>query len=106
IIAYIAEDGLLSIFQAIGTKMPAAVVTTALVIVLCSIVCDCAAQIKNSVVHQPEICVVSRRNLERDEAIVNPVQVYLYRHRLFRCRFLLLVVLLRIVSGLLVSLHL
>ena len=107
VIAHVAEHRFLAVFETVGAKM----ITTAVragVVIVAAIVRDGAPHVKDAVVNQAQVRVIRRRNIQRDQPIVNPIQVDL--HRLLWLRVLvfvrlLLVVLLRVFAGFLVRLR-
>ena len=102
--AYIAQYRFFAVLQAVGAKVPAAAIRTA-IIILSLIVRDSATQVKKAVVNKPKVGVVCRRDIERHQAIVNSVQIHFDGNWLFCPRFFVfLIVLLRVLTRLLVCL--
>src|SRR5205085_11863863 len=100
-IAHIAQDRLLPVFKAVGTKMPAATVRAAIIVVIVAIVCDRPAHIEDTIVNQAQVRIVSRSNVERDEPIVQAVEVHFHWFLRLGILLLLLVVLLGVFASLL-----
>src|SRR5205085_1707161 len=73
-------------------------------IIVAAVVSNRAAQIENAVANHPEVRVVPGRNIERDQAIVNSIEIHLDRDRLPAAGLLVLVVLLCVVARLLIGL--
>src|SRR5437588_5198578 len=107
VIAYVAEHRFLAVFETVGAKMITAAVRAGVVIVA-AIVRDGAPHVKDAVVNHAKVRVIRRRNIQRDQTIVNPIQVDLHR-LLWFCVLvfvrLLLVVLLCVFAGFLVRLR-
>src|SRR5205085_2180941 len=107
VIGHVAEYRFFAVFQTVGAKMITAAVRAGVVIVA-AIVRDGAAHVKDAVVNHAKVRVIRRRNIQRDQTIVNPIQVDLHR-LLWLCVLvfvrLLLVVLLRVFAGFLVRLR-
>src|SRR4051812_31377109 len=80
------------------------------VLIFTPIVRHGAAQVEDAVVDHAQVRVVRRRNVERDQAIVNPVEVHFHDNRLPAASVLILilvfVVLLDVVGRFLVGLRL
>src|SRR6476659_4282460 len=101
ITAHVAVNGLFAIFEAIGAQMITAAIRAGLV-VIAAIIRHGPAQVENAIAHHPQAPVVGGRNIERNEPVVNPVEVYFDRDRFLRSGFFVFVVFLGVVTMLLI----
>ena len=70
----VAKHGLFAIFQAVGAEVIFPLLGLARIIVLAFLICDGAAEIKDPVVHQPQVAVVGGLDLQSDQAVVNAIE--------------------------------
>src|SRR5205814_7201522 len=77
-------DCLLAIFKAVRAKVSFAITPVAIVILVAGVIADSATEIKNAVLDHSQIAIISRRDLQTDNTILNSVGVDLYHHRLLR----------------------
>src|SRR5256886_1887628 len=80
----VAQDRLLTVLHAIETKVSLAIRTILLAFILAFLISNSAAEIEDTIVHQPNVAIVTRHDFYSRDAIMDAIQIDFNYHGLLR----------------------